>query len=444
MKISFTGLFIFCLLISTGQGQGQQWQPLGDGLNGAVYVLQWYNGQLYAGGSFTDAGGDADGDYLARWDGSHWHKVAPGLTGPVHAITISDSMIYVGGSFINVAGDPNADNIAAWDGNEWSALDHGLDGTVYTITNTSTSLYAGGAFTDHLALWNGSSWTRTPFTLNGNVYTILSGGYEIFVGGNFTDAGGDPDADLVAHWDFDSGWNHLAKGLHSSGYGGVRDMQFYNGELYIFGDYNDCAIGNGTSTIPYLLRWDGSESYSDVYGINECRWGSSLCIAGNYLYIGVYDFISVDAGIHRLNLDTHEWEYFTGGWVISNESSYGEVALATDGHNVYAGHSFTKINNIAANNVAALFGTTAYTDPLIRQNSLSVYPNPAQQRVGFSLGGEENPSYHIILYDLQGKIVLNTITSSRDLDLTSVPQGIYMLEVGSGKQWGMAKMVKTD
>ena len=54
---------------------GAEWQPLGSGMNGSVYALTVYNGELIAGGDFTTAGGASAND-IARWNGSAWERWA--------------------------------------------------------------------------------------------------------------------------------------------------------------------------------------------------------------------------------------------------------------------------------------------------------------------------------------------------------------------------------
>ncbi|MGB9613419.1 MAG: chitobiase/beta-hexosaminidase C-terminal domain-containing protein, partial [Candidatus Margulisiibacteriota bacterium] len=48
------------------------WQALGSGMNGSVYALAVdSSGNLYAGGSFTTAGG-VSANRIAKWNGSSW------------------------------------------------------------------------------------------------------------------------------------------------------------------------------------------------------------------------------------------------------------------------------------------------------------------------------------------------------------------------------------
>jgi hypothetical protein len=66
---------------------------------------------VYVGGVFTDAGGNPNADYIARWDGSAWHALGDGVNGTVNAIAVSGTDLYVGGWFTDAGGNPNADGI---------------------------------------------------------------------------------------------------------------------------------------------------------------------------------------------------------------------------------------------------------------------------------------------------------------------------------------------
>ena len=139
------------------------WNNLGPGLNGDVAAIVVDGADVYVGGSFTDAGGIPEADYLARWDGANWHAVGAGLTGAVRSIAIQGSNIYVGGQFLNAGGNANADRIAYWDGSAWNAIGTGLNGTVWALAINGATLYAGGDFTlaggvasaSYIARWDG-------------------------------------------------------------------------------------------------------------------------------------------------------------------------------------------------------------------------------------------------------------------------------------------------
>jgi hypothetical protein len=85
-----------------------------SGLNSEVQALTVFDGNsgsgpaLYAGGSFTTAGGQQV-DHIAKWDGSTWSALGTGMTDSVRALTVFDDgsgsgpALYAGG-FLTTGG----------------------------------------------------------------------------------------------------------------------------------------------------------------------------------------------------------------------------------------------------------------------------------------------------------------------------------------------------
>ncbi|MEY3368179.1 MAG: hypothetical protein RI973_1334, partial [Bacteroidota bacterium] len=78
---------------------------------------------VYVGGSFTDAGGNPDADYLARWDGSQWTAVGAAPDNAVQKIRLEGEDLFVRGAFDHIGGQP-VDGLAIWDGSEWRKVDN--------------------------------------------------------------------------------------------------------------------------------------------------------------------------------------------------------------------------------------------------------------------------------------------------------------------------------
>src|SRR6202158_5493601 len=126
---------------------GTQWSALGGGVTGgasaAVYALTVFDDGRgpapYAGGNFTIAGG-LEINRIARWDGAQWSAVGGGM-GPnntsVSALTLfndgSGLALYAGGSF-TIAGGVPANHIARWNGTQWSPLGSGINGGINSLT----------------------------------------------------------------------------------------------------------------------------------------------------------------------------------------------------------------------------------------------------------------------------------------------------------------------
>jgi hypothetical protein len=227
------------------------WSALGDGLNGRVMVTYQENpaaaisssNPLYVGGFFTNAGGDADADYLAKWDGSAWSKVAntalhtSGSTSGVHvaAIAKSGSDLYVGGVFT----DGTSPNMAKISSGSVTRLGKGMSGGLWSaaveeIAVLGSNIYVGGSFgavgnsaagdvpnTSGIAKWNGTAWSALQDGLDGSepyVNALLVDGSDLYIGGQFT--GGfqtgvaDVSSKRVLRWN-GTNWFALEEGFNS-------------------------------------------------------------------------------------------------------------------------------------------------------------------------------------------------------------------------------------
>ena len=83
------------------------------GVTGTVYAIAQHpiTKEIYIGGYFTNAGGDPNADYLAKWNGTAWVSVVAGINGSVRTLVFDPSgNLYIGGIFLNI-GDTNGDCI---------------------------------------------------------------------------------------------------------------------------------------------------------------------------------------------------------------------------------------------------------------------------------------------------------------------------------------------
>ena len=208
------------------------------------------NGDIWAVGPFTDMGGVAAADNVARWDGSAWNAVGtPSAVigaGAIQAAFSPDGAFYyatVGGS-----------TVRKWDGAAWSTVGtaggalitgnvirmpngtilvtgtflsmngvsatymawldstgtwHALNGTIPGIPNTAAydaagTLYAGGATApSNLWVYNGTNWAYlgtigTVATSLRSIAPTLGRGF--YVSGNFVTANGVTLPDRFGYW----------------------------------------------------------------------------------------------------------------------------------------------------------------------------------------------------------------------------------------------------
>jgi hypothetical protein len=354
---------------------GSSWSALGSGLTapaaypfygGRVSALAVLGSNVYAGGSFTTAGGIAATN-IARWDGSDWSDVG-GLSAAytifhpypgVHALAVSGSDLYAGGDF-DTAGGIAASSIAKWDGNGWSALGSGMGtyGFVYALAVSGSNLYAGGSFTtaggnaaNNIAKWDGSTWSALGSGA-GEVRSLANLGGDLYAGGDFTTAGGIA-ATNIAKWD-GSTWSALGSGV-SGGLGqysgGVLAMAASGSSLYAGGPFS-IAGGNPAFGVAKWKRgiWSGFGSGMD----GEVE---ALAVSGGDLYMGggftkVFSTAGGTAANYIAKWNGNSWSALGSGM---DDRVY---ALAVSGSNVYAGGDFTNAGGVAANFVAKWNGNS--------------------------------------------------------------------------------------
>jgi hypothetical protein len=168
---------------------GLAWKALGAGLNGSVYALAdvalagtptGQGARLFAGGAFTASGASSGLQRIACWNESAWLALGGGMNGAVRALVGYDdgagTRLYAGGDFTQ-AGGQSAAHIASWNGATWQPLGAGLDSSVAALCvhddGQGPVLYAagyfgksGGAPVSRVARWYNGTWQSTgaPFT----------------------------------------------------------------------------------------------------------------------------------------------------------------------------------------------------------------------------------------------------------------------------------------
>jgi hypothetical protein len=104
---------------------------------------------MYIGGQFTNAGDDADADYVAQFNGSRWSSLGTGLNNYCYYLSVENNNVYVSGLFTEAGGLSFADRVAYYSNGAWHTLDIDLPGTNYVtqiLIDSRDNLYIGGNF----------------------------------------------------------------------------------------------------------------------------------------------------------------------------------------------------------------------------------------------------------------------------------------------------------
>ena len=337
----------------------------GGGLFGSGACLAVNGNEVYAGGTFTQAGDFFAGN-LAYWNAVDQQWYAPGNTvnGPVFAIGTSGNDVYVGGNFTSAGGLP-ARSLALWNPitNTWSAVSAGqlegcnVAGSCFTVVNAiaanGADIYVGGNFNtaggvpvNNVARLNGPTWsamdggvTLCPTVGCGTeVFALAADGSGVDVGGLFTDAGA-TTVNNVARWD-GSAWHAFTDaGNTNTGTDGQVLAIANDGSGYYFG-------GEFTTPATNVVHFDGtnwSHGWSAPNGLIQ-----SIVLMGSDLYIG---------GLFT-NAGGNSADYIA---VSKNGSDWQPLGSGLDGvvrsmsvrsNNIYVGGNFLNSGGLSLNHIA--------------------------------------------------------------------------------------------
>ena len=338
------------------------------GLDGSASALTVFDDgtgpALYAGGSFTTAGGISS-NRIATWDGSEWTPLSSGMNSTVSTLTVFDDgtgpALFAGGSF-TTAGGIEANRIAKWDAEEWSPFGSGINYSVLALTvfddGTGPALYAGGDFTtaggveaNRIAKWDEEAWSPLGSGVNGSVYALTvfddGTGPALYAGGNFSAAGSTPSG-RIAKWD-GSGWSPVGSGMSNS----VLALAVFDDgtgpALYAGGSFTTA----GGVEANRIAKWNGAEWMPLGSGMNDSvrtltvfddGTGPALYAGGNFTTAG-----GVEAD-RIAKWDGAEWTPLGSGM-----SSSVLALTAFDngtGPALFAGGSFTTAGDIPSGRIA--------------------------------------------------------------------------------------------
>jgi hypothetical protein len=277
---------IATLALAAGPGGwdhiGDRGTPGSDSLDLVASALTVTPGVLYVGGDFTDAGGIPAADRIATWNGSSWGAVSssdaqfpPG--GGVLDIAVSAGKVYAGGSFINAGGDANADYLAVWDGASWkpfcTAAGPAFDGNVHSLEIIGQTLYVGGAFQNGAGLASADYLLACPLDGGAPKSTVIDSAHAfsgtvlalaadsngtLYAGGGFTILNSDPAADNVVYRPSGGTWTAMgagAGGCECAVTSFVRGLTTVGTDVYVGTDANDVG---GIAQADHVARWTGS------------------------------------------------------------------------------------------------------------------------------------------------------------------------------------------
>lgn len=187
---------------------GANFVAMGSGLGATPLCMALApNGDLWVGGSFTTVDGGASRNNIARWNysTSTWTNFGTTGTGTVYSICIDLSgNVYAFGAFTNWGGDADQDYVTKYNGSAW--VDVGtspFSGTTYPQWYQASAVDASGnvwvgeyTSTTSCAIrkWDGSTWTSVLTATHASATRIFCLAFRkdgnLLVGGQYTALGG--------------------------------------------------------------------------------------------------------------------------------------------------------------------------------------------------------------------------------------------------------------
>ena len=284
---------------------GATYNPLGNGVVGAIECAIEFNGSIYLGGSFQNDQMD-----LSVWNGSTWtyENVFPGMSPRTHALHVFNGTLHAAGEASGFAGTD--DGVKRLVNGYWEQVGSNFDATVNALSTHDGKLIAAGAFTTiehpfepvlmHCATIDSADWTNLAIGLDAPVRALLDVNGTLY-------AGGDLYANIVVTFGLASlapnstAWEHLLP-QHASympaGIGPtfIETLAHHDGMIYFGGTFEIYDLmTNGSHIGRYLGQPDLVESLAwlDAPVHDVCVLGNDLVMGGDfyltYSYVAITD-----------------------------------------------------------------------------------------------------------------------------------------------------------
>ncbi len=333
----------------------------GDVDNSIRSMVVW-NGEVYAGGFFTNAGGIA-ANRVARWDGQRWSPMGAGFNSIVNALVVFNNELYAGGSF-SLSGATPVQYVAKWNGSAWVAANavNQLNTTVNDLAVFNGALYATGSFTNTTpfgAALNGfarltaTGWVGVGTGLNSTGEALHVHNNELYVGGIFETANG-VAAPRIARFT-GSTFAPVGPGF---GNGQVNTLTTHNGSLYAGGTFTL----SGAVSLNRIARFNsGSSTWVDVgAGVNSTvyKLASHNDGTGQALYVGgAFTIAGVDNFRYLVKFNNIEWTQ-----VADFNGAIHEIAAYTGprGPGLIVAGDFTSVGTVPTTFAAITAWYTAF------------------------------------------------------------------------------------
>jgi hypothetical protein len=433
--------------------------------------------KLYVSGQFQKA----DNNYVwgvAVWDGIKWDSLQGGFTQFPHQsanpttpsnfaykIVRFQNRIYFAGGMYWVNGK-NQYNLGIWDitTSSWVyPIAQPPNGVINDIKVHNNTLYACGLFTkfgnttcNYVAKFDGISWQPvgdfTQFEDNSqgpaqmNCIEIYNN--EIYVGGAFNDMTNTPKN--IARYD-GAGWLNVSTGIQQGGITWVECMEVFNNKLYIGGYFVRTHEVPGNGFITWNGTVFGSAGVHDLNGSGYVKLfkkhKSKLVVTGGFLSYGPYQAYNL------FYIDTLKQCSINGlesTFTHSTNSGFSCCELIND--SLIVGGAFEYLDTVTANSIGVITDFesnssclfTGITENFFENNPVKIYPNPTKDKLNVEFEVAETTKIKLEVLTLLGQSVYvqNELNHKQEIDISSLPEGIYFFKLQRDSEQRVFKVVK--
>jgi len=251
------------------QGQvltNNQWQPIGPGLTGTVRAHAVYNGELYAGGTFT-----SPASAVARFNGTSWVSAGPALSGTVNDLVVYNGTLVACGTFPSPT-PGHTNNIARWNGTAWSGMGAALVPTTPLRMGVAEGdLFVSGysSLQGWVTVFDGSAWSPGFETVNIEPAGFAEYDGAVYVGGGTT---------LITRRQ--GVWTQSPQYLAAPGLPTSYALGVHDGALFVGGYFTSVQGQPATNIARYYVPSADFNADSD-FGTDQDIEAFFRCLAGN-------------------------------------------------------------------------------------------------------------------------------------------------------------------
>lgn len=418
--------------------------PVQGGTDGPIDVM--YNDYANTGVIFAGEFSNVNGlpcMNIGQYKNSQLECFGNGLVGMVHdVIRTTDGLIAVGNFGAGAVTHP----VAVFDGTDWNYVEiPDRDNAEVTAISYGGSPYkiavalSHAILTDQQEIWlqNSSGTWEKKATVNGIINDIEPTPYgHAYVGQFSSIVVHDPSlpdetvtaTNVVFHESYMNTWFGIGSEVSENvlTVESVGMAVYFGGSCSNSGTSNICVTRYFNGTLqPLVLSEYFSDSTAAIHDL-ELYNGNSLLMAGDF---NLYPW---GVGNWSKNLAAFD---LVSNYLLSVAAVNEKVtSLATMNNEVYFGGDFTmnEVGSGALPHLAKIDDAT-FLKPIIAENDLVVFPNPASDNLTVGSKAKLNAA-SVKVYDVLGRTVLtdnSTDTLPYTLDVSGFDSGVYVLTVES-------------